>query len=91
MATLAQMAKKTTRRRPQPLITASREPTNDWLAVAVKAELERRELSISELAAATRLNRVQLSYWLSGQRYLRSDAVGVVLQHLGFKVTAPKG
>jgi transcriptional regulator with XRE-family HTH domain len=63
----------------------------DWIADRVRAELERRELSISQLARDTGIHREQLSYWLGGHRFLRSDLLAQVLEHLGLPLVPPRG
>lgn len=60
--------------------------TTDPIAVAVAAELERRGMSIRELARTTEIDVPTISRWLTGERAIRLDARAALLDALGLEL-----
>ncbi|GMV26908.1 MAG: hypothetical protein AMXMBFR58_29390 [Phycisphaerae bacterium] len=76
------MARKPTRKVPESKGVASMVPGVhgfDAAADAVLAEMQRRQMQTTELANASGVSRVSLTYWLKGQRPLRADYLLAVL------------
>lgn len=53
---------------------------------AVRAEMERRGLTIVELAEAAGVSRANLSNWLNGKREARTETVDALLDYLGLEI-----
>lgn len=58
----------------------------DPIAVAVAAELERRDMSIRELGRQTGVSYPTLSRWFAGERAIKLADRAAVLEHLGLEI-----